>query len=132
MKRLVFGGATTRQFAARAFPPTNRSNSNAIFFLLLRSRINPRSLPCPEYPPLFLSRWGSRLSVACRYLAASRIARHVRVGGDVQHKTTRKILSSLSKWLPIKQPEFTARKIVFIIRNSSEQRARYVPCQPVI
>lgn len=35
--------------------------------------------------------------------------------GDIQHKTAREILSSLSKWVPIKQAEFTADEIVFII-----------------
>lgn len=63
----------------------------------------------------------SRLLVACRYLGASctavRLVASRRREVDIQHKTARKILSSLSKWLPIKQPEFTAREIVFIIRQ---------------
>lgn len=77
--------------------------------------------------------------VACRYLGAGcTAARLVARGGgrereeevDIQHKTARKILSSLSKWLPIKQPEFTAREIVFIIRQCQASTARALYALP--
>lgn len=44
--------------------------------------------------------------------------------GDIQHKTAREILSSLSKWVPIKRAEFTADEIVFIIERASARVMR--------
>ena len=86
------------------------------------------------HSPFSLGRSHNQLLVACLYLGVSCTAVHLivrREEVDIQHKTARKILSSLSKWLPIKQPEFTAREIVFIIRQC-EQHSRYMLCHPVI